>query len=179
MELLNILNWCILTNMAKYINIGDSIYSLTVAPGGNIILNAGSTGHITLDTASTGTISINGNIISSSGVTTINNNLNVTGAVSFSAPVAISTATYTQDTTDDTTLIIGNTAVVLTLVPASSNTGKILWVTNTSANTVTSATSNVTPLGSNTPGTAILAATNGKFAMLQSDGTYWRTIMAN
>ena len=105
--------------------------------------------------------------------------MNVTGAVSFSAPVAISTATYTQDTTDDTTLIIGNTAVVLTLVPASSNTGKILWVTNTSANTVTSATSNVTPLGSNTPGTAILAATNGKFAMLQSDGTYWRTIMAN
>ena len=56
---------------------------------------------------------------------------------------------------------------------------KVLFIKNITATAVISATANVVPLGSATAGTAILAATAGKFAMLQSDGTNWVTMMAN
>ena len=79
----------------------------------------------------------------------------------------------------DSSLIITTTSCTITLLAASSYTGRILYVKNVTANSLTSASSNVVPLGSTTAGTAILAATAGKFAMLQSDGTNWITMMAN
>jgi hypothetical protein len=65
------------------------------------------------------------------------------------------------------------------LPAAASFTGRVLYLNNVTAIAVTSASSNVIPLGSNTAGTAILAATAGKFAMIQSNGTNWITMMAN
>jgi hypothetical protein len=65
------------------------------------------------------------------------------------------------------------------LLAAASYAGKVLFIKNITATAVISASSNVVPLGSATAGTAILAATVGKFAMLQSDGTNWVTMMAN
>jgi hypothetical protein len=67
----------------------------------------------------------------------------------------------------------------VTLPAAASFTGRILYLNTITANSVTSASSNVIPLGSDTAGTAILAATAGKFAMIQSDGVRWVTMMAN
>jgi len=52
--------------------------------------------------------------------------------------------------------------------------GRELNIKTITANTVVSASSNVAPLTSATAGTAILAATAGKWARLVSDGTNWR-----
>ena len=68
--------------------------------------------------------------------------------------------------------------VTLTLPDASLYPGQIIWIKTITANTVISAASNVRPLNSNTSGTAILAATAGKWAMLQSNGVSVWYIMA-
>jgi Tfp pilus assembly protein PilW len=69
--------------------------------------------------------------------------------------------------------------VTLTLPAASSNSGRSIRIKTITANTVISASSNVKPINSNTTGTAILAATAGKFAILVSDGTDWIIMEAN
>ena len=96
-----------------------------------------------------------------------------------SAPVSITAATYTVAATD--IYLIANRAgtVTLTLPSASSNSGRNITVKTVQAQTVISASSNVVPIGSTTAGTAILAATAGKFATLVSDGTNWVIMQAN
>ena len=105
-------------------------------------------------------------------------NLDVNGSIAFRAPSLTNAATYTVATTD-VSLRFTTTACTVTLPAAASFTGRVLYLNNVTAIAVTSASSNVIPLGSNTAGTAILAATAGKFAMIQSDGTNWITMMAN
>ena len=51
-----------------------------------------------------------------------------------------------------------------------------LYLSTLQAQTVVPASSNVCPIGSDTPGTAILAASVGAWAELKSDGTYWRIV---
>jgi hypothetical protein len=104
--------------------------------------------------------------------------LTVNGPAAFKAPQSITAATYTVASTDSS-LIFSTTNNTLTLPTASTCSGRVLYVKNTSANSVVSASTNVVPLGSTSAGTAILAATAGKFAMLQSDGTNWVIMMAN
>lgn len=70
-------------------------------------------------------------------------------------------------------------AATLTLLAASSCPGRIVIIRVTAAAAVVSASANVVPLAGGAAGTAILAATAGKWAMLQSDGTAWQTMMAN
>jgi hypothetical protein len=96
-----------------------------------------------------------------------------------SAPVSITAASYTVAATD--IYLIANFAgtVTLTLPSASSNSGRNITVKTVQAQTVISASSNVVPIGSTTAGTAILAATAGKFATLVSDGTNWVIMQAN
>lgn len=71
----------------------------------------------------------------------------------------------------------GSTCTV-TLPIASSWTGRAVTFKNLQAQTLVSASSNVAPIGSATPGTAILAASVGAWATLVSDGTNW-VIMAS
>ena len=104
--------------------------------------------------------------------------LTVNGPAAFKAPQSITAATYTATSTDSS-LIFSTTNNTLTLPTASTCSGRVLYVKNISANSVVSASTNVVPLGSASTGTAILAATAGKFAMLQSDGTNWVIMMAN
>ena len=105
-------------------------------------------------------------------------NLDVNGSIAFRAPSLVNAATYATATTD-VSLRFTTTACVVTLPAAASFSGRILYLNNVTAIAVTSSATNVIPLGSNTAGTAILAATAGKFAMIQSDGTNWITMMAN
>jgi len=49
---------------------------------------------------------------------------------------------------------------------------------NLQAQTVVSASSNVVPIGTAVPGTAILPATIGAWATLVSDGTNWVVMQA-
>jgi len=109
--------------------------------------------------------------------------LMVNGPASFKAPSSITTNTYTVASTDSSLIFSGATfspaQVVVTLPTASSCTGRILYLKNISVNTIISASTNVVPIASSGTGTAILAATAGKWAMLQSDGANWITMMAN
>jgi hypothetical protein len=94
------------------------------------------------------------------------------------APVTITTATYTVTTA---TWVIVNFAgtCTLTLPNPAQFPGRNLSVKTLTANTVISASSNVEPIDSATPGAAILAATAGKWARLVSDGIDWIIMEAN
>jgi hypothetical protein len=79
----------------------------------------------------------------------------------------------------DCTIIQTTQASVYTLPAAASYPNRILNLVTQFAGTVTSASSNVVPLAGGAAGTAILAATAGKYATLQSNGTNWVIIAAN
>jgi hypothetical protein len=85
--------------------------------------------------------------------------------------IKITTATYTVLVTD-TYLVANYTGTVtLTLPAAASFHGREINIRTIQAQTVVSASSNVDING--TAGTAILAATIGKWVLLVSDGTNW------
>ena len=88
-------------------------------------------------------------------------------------------ATRTIKNTD--THVICNRAgtITLTLPAAATYTGREILVRTITANTVVSASSNVVPLVGGAAGTAILAATAGKWALLVSDGTDWQIMAGN
>jgi hypothetical protein len=71
----------------------------------------------------------------------------------------------------------GSTCTV-TLPAASAWGGRAVTFKNLQAQTLVSASSNVAPIGSATPGIAILAASVGAWATLVSDGTNW-VVMAS
>lgn len=72
----------------------------------------------------------------------------------------------------------GSTCTV-TLPAASSFTGREILIKTIQAQTVVSASSNVVPAAGGAAGTAILAATAGKWALLISDGTNWIIMASN
>ena len=84
------------------------------------------------------------------------------------------TTSFTVDNQSDVYIVAGATAnVTVTLPVASSNIGRVLHFKNQSSYTLVSAISDVCPRNSLTPGTAILAATNGHSATLVSNGVNW------
>lgn len=97
---------------------------------------------------------------------------------SFKAP-AVKTADYTILASDQSLIFNGTGSITLTLPTASEHTGRLIYVKTIAAQTVVSASSNVKPVDSDTAGTAILAATAGKWATLQSDGSNWVIMAAN
>jgi hypothetical protein len=101
-----------------------------------------------------------------------------------SAPYTISAATYTLDADKSNGLnysLINNFAgsVTLTLPVTSEQKGRIINVQNYTAQTVVSASANVIPITGGAAGTAILAATAGKWVELQFNGTNWVILSAN
>ncbi len=86
-------------------------------------------------------------------------------------------ATYTVLNSDYHLIANRAGTITYTLPAASTNAGRELVLRTITANTVVSASSNVVPLAGGAAGTAILAATAGKWALLVSDGTAWQ-IMA-
>lgn len=96
-----------------------------------------------------------------------------------SGVVATKVADFTL--ADDEGWIINNksgSTCTVTLPAASAWLGRVVNFKNLQAQTLVSASSNVAPIGSATPGTAILAASVGAWATLVSDGTNW-VIMAS
>jgi len=88
------------------------------------------------------------------------------------APVT-KTASFTLGDTENFVVCNGAGSITVTFPTASASTGRIVWIKTIAAQTVVSASSNVLPIGSATPGTAILAASAGANAMLVCDGTNW------
>jgi hypothetical protein len=95
------------------------------------------------------------------------------------APVT-KTADFTVASTDQ--WLINNksgSTCTVTLPSASSISGRVLSFQNYQAQQLVSASSNVIPAAGGAAGTAILAATTGKWATLVSDGTNWVITQCN
>lgn len=104
------------------------------------------------------------------------NKLDLTGSFGRGAPVT-KTGDFTLGATENWVVCNKSSSLTITFPAASSWTGREVMIKTITAQTVVSASSNVVPIGSTTAGTAILAATAGKWATLVSDGTNW-VIMA-
>lgn len=121
-----------------------------------------------------GTISLEGNVIANlSSVTGVLSTAN--GGTGMAATTVV---TKTADFTlaDNEGWVINNksgSTCTVTLPAASSSGGRAVTFKNLQAQALVSASSNVAPIGSASPGTAILAASVGAWATLVSDGSNW------
>jgi hypothetical protein len=103
-----------------------------------------------------------------------NNSLNAT-----LAPVTETAATHTMICTDADIICNRAGTVTVTLMSAAQCKGREVNIRTITAQTVVSASANVVPLVGGAAGTAILAATAGKWARLRSDGTSWQIMSGN
>jgi hypothetical protein len=103
---------------------------------------------------------------------------NHTGAIGRGAPVT-KTGNFTVGIAENWLICNGTASITVTLPTASAWTGREIMLKTIAAFTVISASSNVVPLAGGAAGTAILAATAGKYATLVSDGTNWIIMQAN
>ena len=108
--------------------------------------------------------------------------VSVSGALSgtmldLNAPVT-KTSSFTLGDTENFVVCNGAGSITVTFPTASASTGRVVWIKTIAAQTVVSAGTNVKPIGTNTAGTAILAASAGAWAMLVCDGTDW-VVMAS
>ena len=104
-------------------------------------------------------------------------NLYIGSTIFTTAPTAQAAGTYTVLTTDNT--VINSVASTLTLPAVATSMGRKLRVVTTGANAIISNASNVVPITGGAAGTAILAATAGKWADLECNGTNWIITAAN
>jgi hypothetical protein len=119
-----------------------------------------------------------------SGGTTPTKRLNIgnngfaafTGSLGFGTP-AIKTADFTVGENEN--FLINNksgSANTVTLPDPAAYSGRLIVFTNRQNQPVNSASANVTPINSATPGTSILPAIVGAHAILVSNGTNWVTV---
>jgi hypothetical protein len=143
------------------------IYSATAMGTGALVIGAQASGAYGI------------RIDSAAGVS-LNNNVTFSGAVASQLSSAAKGGTaYTVGANDSSFILNPSGPMTLTLPSASAQPGRELLMKLYSANAVSSASANVVPLNSATPGTAIMVGTAGKFCQLQSDGTNWQITMAN
>lgn len=107
-----------------------------------------------------------------------NGNIAAGGSLASAVPTT-KTANYTMLVNDSSLIFNGAGSLTLTLLAAATYPGRWLHIKTIAAQTVVSASSNVVPLVGGSAGTAILAATAGKWAELQSDGTNWIVMAGN
>lgn len=94
------------------------------------------------------------------------------------APVT-KVAAFTWGDSEDFIVCNGTASITATLPDAGKFPGRELTVKTIAAFPVVSASSNVKPIDTNIAGTAILAASAGKWATLISDGTNWVVMAGN
>lgn len=95
------------------------------------------------------------------------------------SPTTTTSTTYTWGASDAITYFNAAGTVTVTLPTAANFPHRVLYMKTITAQLLNSASSNVVPLTSTTAGTAILAATAGKWAVLVSDGTNWTQMAGN
>ena len=164
--------------------VGDITTTGTISLQGNVIVNlADATGSIDINTQTTGNLPIDtrttGNLdvaTRATGVLPVAN-----GGTGLAARPSVVTKTADFTLADTEGWVINNksgSTCTVTLPAASAWSGRAVTFKNLQTETVVSASSNVAPIGSATPGTAILPATVGAWATLVSDGTNW-VVMAS
>jgi hypothetical protein len=154
-------------------NLGAGTGSVTQVSG------TGSANGITLR----GTITASGSLTLGGALSDVNLTTQVTGVLPVANGGSGVAATKIADFTlaDTEGWVINNkpaATCTVTLPAASAWAGRAVTFKNLQAQTLVSASSNVAPIGSATPGTAILAASVGVWATLVSDGTNW-VVMAS
>ncbi len=155
-----------ITNLTNWAQSGAFV-SITAANGTDTgamisLTNAGSGNYLTCDSIAS---------ISKSGNAKFAN-------VATNAPIT-KTGNFTVGVSEGSYVCNGGATITVTLPSASTFSGRWIYIKTIAAFTVVSASSNVLPITSATAGTAILAATAGKWAALQSDGTNWVIMMSN
>lgn len=101
----------------------------------------------------------------------------------FNAPrregaAVIKTGNFTWADTEDFIVCNGTASITATLPDPVKWAGRQIGIKTIAAYTVIASTGTVKPISSNTPDTAILAATAGKWASMVSDGAYWVVMAA-
>lgn len=95
-------------------------------------------------------------------------------------PVSVTkTTNFTMGEQETNVICNGAGSITVTLPSAATHTGQWRVIRTIAAQTVVSNASNVIPLAGGAAGTAILAATAGKYAYLQSNGINWEITLAN
>jgi hypothetical protein len=92
---------------------------------------------------------------------------------------SITGTTYTVGQYDKYLTFLTTATCTVTLPAAYNYPNREITIKNLAAFAINSASSNVIPLGSNTAGTAIVAATAGKYVTLVSNGLYWVVMDGN
>lgn len=140
--------------------------------GGQNIIFTGQAGKTTTfrpeGTYTAATVSSSG--LAVSGVTLTN---------SFAANLITNSGATYSVLPSDHTIIQTTTGSTYTLPSAATNFGRMLRILNQSSGAIISASSNVIPISGGAATTAILPATAGKWADLQSDGVDWETTAGN
>lgn len=119
-----------------------------------------------------GNLSVGTHTVATSPVT-------VAGPIALKVPSTVNAKTYVQTATDASLIFNGTGIQTVTLLAAAAHPGQILRIKNVTAVVVKSASGNVVPLAATGPGTTILDAGPGKFAVLQSDGVNWVVMESN
>ena len=148
--------------------VGDITDEGTISLEGTVIVDAGDiVGTIDISTQTTGSLDV---ATRASGVLPVANG----GTGVAATTIVTKTADFTVADTEGWLINnkTGSTCTV-TLPDATLWGGRQITFKNLQAQTLVSASSNVAPIGSATPGTAILPATVGAWATLVSDGTNW------
>jgi len=146
---------------------GAYVTSISIASANGLAgtSSGGVTPALTLSTSITGILKGNGTAISAA-----------TAGTDYLVPSAPVTKTADFTVAAGETWLINNksgSTCTVTLPAAASNTGRSLTFKNTQAQLLVSASSNVAPIDSVTPGTSILLAVAGNWATMISDGTNW------
>jgi Pectate lyase superfamily protein len=99
--------------------------------------------------------------------------------VSGQAQAVTKTADFTVAPLENLIIVNKGSSCTVTLPSAASYSGRSIKIKTIQAFTVVSASSNVIPQTGGAAGTAILAATAGKWAELTSNGSSWEIIQSN
>lgn len=166
-----------------------SITNNTCSQVGGGVQDYGIYASLTDNGGSTGTTLLSGNTCQFNSVSDITlagktnrivmeGNVPVSGAGS-SVTVIVTASTYALGLAEKS--IVANFAgtVTLTLPPAATAMGRPIRIKTITANAVISNASNVVPAAGGAAGTAILAATAGKWVALESDGSNWQIMASN
>lgn len=165
-------------------NTGTGVVAVGPSSGDQVVIYGNLSGQNAVDIQAQGAdtnIDLRLKAKGSGKVSVISNRFAVTGTLELPAPVT-KTADYTVDSgasPDYSIIFNGAGSLTVTLPSAATYPGRVLRIRTIAAQTVVSASSNVVPLAGGAAGTAILAATAGKWADLQSDGSDWTIMGAN
>jgi len=96
-----------------------------------------------------------------------------------SQPAVTKTASFTVGVDDYAFVCNAGSEITVTLPSASASPGRHLRFKNISVHAVVSASSNVVPIYTATPGASLLLGGPGKFCLLISDGTNWVSYASN